>query len=457
MSKSNGHTPPATAMNLPYDEEMERAVVGSVLINPTIFLIIAATIKASDFYLLRHQYIFEAMGKIEARKDSISRATVKRQLQDVGNFDIVGGDVYLSTLINSVDSVMYAEQYAELVLRDSIRRKLIQASDEIRAMAEDKSRDIDTAIAESEHKLSMVTDNTKIGLSYKTMSELSSDAIAELEERIQRGDGGLGIPIGYKSIDQLLTGFNKGQLIIGGGRPGMGKTAFAINASINAARMGASIGYFTLEMDANQIHNRRLAIETGMPIQKLTGGEFSERELKRYISAADRLSKLPIYTDDSASLTPSQLRGKAMRIKSQHGLDMLIVDYIGLMHAPGYEGNRVQEMSYISRYLKELARELNIPIFALSQLNRELEKRKDKRPQLSDLRESGSLEQDADIVMFFYRDVVYNEATENPNQADIIIAKHRNGPTDTIPLYFDAPLMKFEEGTRTIIDTTVYM
>lgn len=443
---------PATSYETPYDEEMERGVIGSVLINPSLFIILFDVLKPTDFFLVRHQHIWEAMIRIDSRDEVIERQTLRRELQNANHYTLIGGDTYLSELINSTPSAIYAEQYAQLVQRDSVRRKLIQAADDIKAIAYDKSRDIDTALSDSERKLSQITDNTHIGHNYKTMSELSHIAISETEIRIANKGEPIGIPTGYTKVDTILNGSKDGDLVIIAGRPGMGKTAFAINMSLNAARNGTSVAHFTIEMSAESIHYRRLAIETGLPIQKLTGNSFTDRELSRYMAGAGSLSKLPIYTDDSKSLTPTKLRSTAMRVKGQHGLDMIIVDYIGLMSAPGYERNRVQEVSYITRYLKQLAGELEIPVFALAQLNRKVEERSDKRPLLSDLRDSGSIEQDADAVMFLYRDVVYNEATENPNQADVIVAKHRNGATGTAPLYFHAPLMQFSNGSVQSVD-----
>jgi replicative DNA helicase len=249
------------------------------------------------------------------------------------------------------------------------------------------------------------------------------------------------------------VGCKKSDLIIFAGRPGMGKTSFMLSLALNAAQQfDARVLIFTLEMGVEQMIQRMVSMETGINMQRLRTGQFDDAEQRRLVEALGRLSQHRIFIDDSPSLTPIQMRTKCQRVNYEHGLDLVILDYLQLMHAPGYEGNRVQEISYISRQMKELARELNVPLLSAAQLSRAVEQRADKRPQLSDLRESGSIEQDSDIVMFLYRDIVYNEATENPNQADVIVAKHRNGPTDTIPLYFDATITRFQDGTRQHVD-----
>jgi replicative DNA helicase len=262
-----------------------------------------------------------------------------------------------------------------------------------------------------------------------------------------------GVPSGFKDLDTLLGGLQRSDLIIFAGRPGMGKTSFLLSAAANAARIGARVAIFTMEMGADQIVQRLISMETGINTQKLRLGQLTQQEYGRFVEAAGRVSRLNVFIDDTPALSPLQMRTKCRRLKHEFGVDMVIVDYLQLMNAGGqYQNNRVQEISYISRSLKELARELNTPIFSAAQLSRAVEQRQDKRPVLSDLRESGSIEQDADVVMFLYRDVVYNDATEFPNQADVIIAKHRNGPTDTISLYFDKSLTKFMDGTVRRID-----
>jgi len=281
-----------------------------------------------------------------------------------------------------------------------------------------------------------------------TMSDALSAYYNRIEHLMLERGGTVGVPSGFRDLDQLLGGFQRSDLLVFAGRPGMGKTSFLLTVALNAARAGARIAIFTMEMGVEQIVQRIVAMESGIDVQALRLGRLSPTDQMRFTEVIGRLSSLPIFIDDTPALSPLDIRTKARRLAHEFGLDMIMVDYMQLMNAgKGYENNRVQEISYISRSLKELARELNVPLISAAQLSRAVEQRNDKRPVLSDLRESGSIEQDADIVMFLYRDEVYNEATEYPNQADVIVAKHRNGPTDTISLYFEKRLTKFMDAS----------
>jgi replicative DNA helicase len=263
----------------------------------------------------------------------------------------------------------------------------------------------------------------------------------------------MGLPTGFRDVDELLGGLQRSDLLIFAGRPGMGKTSFLLSVALNAAKLNARIAIFTMEMGNEQIVQRFVSMETGINTQRLRTGQLNQQEWSRFVQASGRLANLRVFIDDTPAMTPIQMRTKCRRLMHEYGLDLVIVDYMQLMNAGGgYENNRVQEISFISRSLKELARELNVPVFSAAQLSRAVEQRQDKRPLLSDLRESGSIEQDADIVAFLYRDAVYNEATEFPNRADIIIAKHRNGPTGTISLHFEKSLTKFADARTQTID-----
>jgi replicative DNA helicase len=443
---------PENAFDAPYDEEMEKAVIGSVLINASVYLTLAAFLRPDDFFLLRHQYIWEAFERISDRADPIERQTLRRELEDFDLLNTVGGDLYISELVNSTPSAIYAEQYARLVERDAVRRRLLLAADRIKDHARDRQQSLEEVISHSEAALFEISER-RSQRDVVSMREATSAYFERIEHMMQQSDRGLGLPSGFQKLDALLGGLQRSDLMIFAGRPGMGKTSFMLSLAMNAAfRFNARILVFSLEMGVEQLVQRLVAMETGINMQKLRTGQFEGNEQRRLVEALGRLSEQRLFLDDSPSLTPIQMRTKCQRVNYEHGLDLIILDYLQLMHAPGYEGNRVQEVSYISRQMKELAREINVPLLSAAQLSRAVEQRADKRPQLSDLRESGSLEQDADIVMFLYRDVVYNEATENPNQADVIVAKHRNGPTDTIPLYFDASSTRFQDGTRQNID-----
>ena len=443
---------PTNTFDAPFDEEMERAVIGSVFINPAVFLAVSAGLRATDFFLLRHQYIWNALLAIHQRGEPLERQTLRRELESRDQWGSVGGDVYISELINSTPSAMYAQHYADLVAIDAERRELISAAAEIQGMARDKLLSIDDIRSKSQAALFKAAERSQTR-DIVTMREAASDYYEHVEEMLQRGEKGMGMPTGFKKLDQLLGGLHRSDLLIFAGRPGMGKTSFLLSLTVNAAaHFGARVLVFTLEMGVDQLVDRMVALSTDINVQKLRTGNINQRESGLIIESLGRMSEYPVFIDDSPSLNPAQMRMKAQRVHYEHGLDLIVLDYVQLMNAPGYNGNRVAELSYITRQLKEMARELNVPLLSAAQLNRDLEKRRDKRPQLSDLKESGSLEQDADVVMFLYRDIMYNDDTENPNQADIIVAKHRNGPTDTIPLYFDPTTTKFSSGVRQVID-----
>jgi replicative DNA helicase len=440
----------------PFSQEAEEAVIGAVLINPDSFLAVSSFLRPDDFFLLRHQLIWTALMRIS---DSATRetgfsfdlVTVQEELRAIGKLNDVGGAGYLLNLINNTPISTNAELYGRLVERASIRRRLMKAADEIKALAVSEHLDVDRVVSEAERQLFRVTETTT-RRDLLPMSEALSEYYDLIESLMRDPSRSIGLPTGFRDLDTLLGGLQRSDLLIFAGRPGMGKTSFLLSIAMNAAQIGARIAIFTMEMGAEQIVQRFMAMETGINTQKLRLGQLSPSEFARFVQAIDRLSKLRIFIDDTPALTPVQLRTKCRRMMHEHGLDLVIVDYLQLMSGgAGLENNRVQEISFISRSIKELARELNVPIFSAAQLSRAVEQRQDKRPQLSDLRESGSLEQDADIVAFLYRDVVYNEATEFPNRADIIIAKHRNGPTGTIQLHFEKSLTKFADArTRTV-------
>jgi replicative DNA helicase len=435
--------------SIPYNEEIEQVVIGSVLIDPTVFPNLASFIKPEDFFLVRHRYIWEALLRLAERGELIERITLNDELMAHTQLDKIGGDAYISTLISSTPTAFYAETYARLIERDAVRRRLLEASDVIKQLALDRQKSVEDVLSESETTLFRISERRQ-QRDIISMREATNLYFEQLETMMTHHQNGMGIPSGFKKLDALMGGFQRSDLIIFAGRPGMGKTAFLLTVAMNMSSLAnANVAIFTLEMGVEQLVQRMIAMETGINMQNLRLGKIDNHEYGRLVEAIGRLSTRKIFIDDSPSLSPLQLRTKCQRLKYEHGLDFVIVDYLQLMNAGGsYENNRVQEISYISRQLKELARELNVPLLSAAQLSRAVEQRADKRPQLSDLRESGSIEQDADIVMFLYREIVYNEAADNPNQADVIIAKHRNGPTDTIPLYFDPTITRFMDGTR---------
>lgn len=436
----------------PFSADAEVAVLGAVLTNPDTYFNVAAFLHAEDFFLLRHQWVWAAIERIVARDEGFDYLTVGQELRDMGRYDEIGGQSYLLQLIANTPTSVNAEIYGHLVERAAVRRRLLQAADEIKMLALDEERALESVTSEAENLLLGVTES-QLKRDLIPIRDAISLYFDQIEHLMANRDGALGLPTGFRAMDTLLGGLQKSDLLIFAGRPGMGKTSFMLSVVLNAARYNRHIAIFSMEMGVEQIVQRLVSMETGIDMQRLRLGQLEPHESSRLFEAMDRLSSLNIYIDDTPALTPLQLRTKCRRVAHEHGLDLIVVDYMQLMNAGGlYENNRVQEISYISRGLKELARELNVPLFSAAQLSRAVEQRADKRPQLSDLRESGSIEQDADIVMFLYRDEVYNEATEFPNQADIIVAKHRNGPTGVISLYFEKSITRFLDATSHSID-----
>ncbi len=437
---------------VPFSEEAEEAVIGAVLINPESYLTVASFLRPDDFYLLRHQYIWKALQKLNDRDDPVDYLTLMQELRDQGVLDEIGGTPYITQLMYSTPASIHVEVYGRIVERASVRRRLLVAADEIRSLAVDEQLDIDSVIIESEKRMFNVTER-QLKREFIPLRDAVSSYFDQIEHLVNNPHITLGVPSGFKDLDELLGGFQRSDLLIFAGRPGMGKTSFMLSTAVNAARLGARIAIFTMEMGADQLVQRMISMETGINSHQLRMGRLSQQEYARFVEAAGRISRFQIFIDDTPALNPLQMRTKCRRLQHEYGLDMVMVDYLQLMNAGGtYENNRVQEISYISRALKELARELNVPIFSAAQLSRAVEQRQDKRPLLSDLRESGSIEQDADIVMFLYRDVVYNEATEFPNQADVLVSKHRNGATGVVSLYFDNALTKFMDGAVRRVD-----
>lgn len=431
----------------PFSQEAEEAVIGSVLLDESVFPTLAQFLDTDDFFMPRHQYIWEACKRLAERRELIDIITVSDELKALGRYGDSGGDAYLAHLLANIPSSQNVSGYGRIVERNALRRKLLKASEEIKALAMNSEMDIEQVVQSAEEKVFSVTEG-QVKREFVSMNHAVNDYFDRIEFLIQNPQISLGVPSGFTDLDALLGGFQKSDLIIFAGRPGMGKTSFMLSTAMNAARLNKRIAIFSMEMGTEQIIQRIFAMETRINSQKLRLAKLDPKEYVTFVKVAGQLNNYNMFIDDTPALTPSQMRTKARRLQHEHGIDLIIVDYIQLMSAgQNYGNNRVQEVSYISRSMKELARELNVPIISAAQLSRAVEQRQDKRPLLSDLRESGSIEQDADVVMFLYRDVIYNEATEFPNQADIIISKHRNGPTGTISLYFDETITRFMDVT----------
>ncbi|MFZ4814890.1 MAG: replicative DNA helicase, partial [Phototrophicaceae bacterium] len=393
---------PSSRLPMPdqlYDEEIERVVLGSVLINPSLFLTLAGFLRADDFYLERHRWLWKAMEGIAGRGEPIEYHTLRRALESLGLYAGFGGDLYLSDLFNSTSSAVYGEQYGRLLERDAVRRRLLEAGHHIQQVTLDRESSVEEILAKAESALFAVSER-RAQRDVLPMREAASRYFEQIEVMMQQQKGGFGLPSGFRKLDALLGGLQKSDLLIFAGRPGMGKTSFMLSLALNASfHYGARIALFTLEMGAEQIVQRMVSMETGINMQRLRTGQFDNNEYGLLVEAIGRLSEQTIFIDDSPSLTPVQMRTKCQRIKYEYGLDLVILDYIQLMSAQGYENNRVQEVSYISRALKELAREMNVPVLGAAQLSRAVEQRADKRPQLSDLRESGCLAGDTRIYL----------------------------------------------------------
>jgi replicative DNA helicase len=441
MSNFNGYD-----LTAPYSEEAENAVLGAVLLNSDAYTGIAAFLKPTDFFLKRSELIWSAFQRIVDRGDAVDVVTVAEELRSREQLDLIGGMGFLFDLVSRAPTSVNAEVYARLVERAALRRSLMEAADQIKRLATDETLETDAVIAQAEKTLFTVTERS-LRRDVVTLSEVLGDFYERVEARMNNPETQIGLPTGFRALDLLLGGLQRSDLLIFAGRPGMGKTSFLLSVALNAAKFGAKVAIFSMEMGAEQIVQRLVSMETGIDMQLLRLGSLNQAQWELFVQAVGRMSEMNIFIDDTPAMNPVSMRAKCRRLMHEHRIDLVMVDYIQLMNAGmNFQNNRVQELSYISRMMKEMARELNIPVFTAAQLSRAVEQRHDKRPVMSDLRESGSLEQDADIVMFLYRDAVYNEASETPNQADIIIAKHRNGPTGTVSLYFEKKLTKFTDA-----------
>jgi replicative DNA helicase len=420
----------------PQNVEAEQSVLGSLLIDRDAVVRVASSLRPDDFYREAHGQIYEAILNLYERREPADFITLCDELDRRSQLEAVGGASYLASLINVVPTAAHVEHYGHIVERAALRRRLIQAAGKIAEIAYDEALPVDDVIDLCEQHIFAVAQR-RLSRDLVPLSKLLYDYYDQIEDLQQRPGETLGIPTGFIDLDKLLGGFQPSDLVIVAGRPGMGKTSLITTIVQNIAekRKGA-IAIFSLEMTGEQLVQRLVASETGIDSRRLRTGQIRDDELDRIARAIGRLSEMPIYIDDSGGLTPFELRTKARRLAAEFPLALVVVDYLQLMQAGIRVENRVQEITYISRALKNMARELKTPLVAASQLSRAVESRHDRRPQLSDLRESGALEQDADVVIFIYRDETYHPDTAMKNIAEITVAKHRNGPTGKIDLGF---------------------
>lgn len=436
-------TESAFASITPFSEEAEVATLGALLVNPMRFPSIQTNLNAEDFFFLRHTHIYRAMSRLMDRQFSIDYLTVSHELHDMGKLEESGGQAYLTYLINNTPSSVHVEVYAQLVARAATRRKLLKTADDIKVLALNEEMPIDVVLNEAQYNLLQIK-TVGINERLQKIDSLISAYYDKFEADVDAGVN-IGIPSGFRALDNLLGGWRNSDLIVWGARPSMGKTSILLAIALHAAKIGVPIVIFSLEMSHEQLIERLIAMESGINIQNLRLKQLTPRESQRWTDCVGIIANLPIFIDDTPAISPETIRAKVRRLSFEYHISMVFIDYAGLMDgSQGHKSDPTRQNAYISRALKELAREINIPLHVAVQLNRNLESRKDKRPMASDIRDSGTWEQDADIINFLYRDEVYNPMmTEFPNQADVITAKHRNGPTGMISLYFEKSLAKF--------------
>ncbi len=435
-----------TAKIPPQNLEAEASLLGAILIDGDAIVKIADIVNAEDFYEDRHRHIYASAKKLYEAHKPIDVLTLADELKNNGLLDVVGGSSYLSELTNFVPTAANVEQYAKIVEEKALRRRLIKASQEIVGFGYSEEQNLQALIEQAEARLFEVSQR-HVKQDIASLEHILSESFERLDE-LHKDKGTIrGLPTGYKDLDNVLAGLQKSDLIVLASRPAMGKTALALNLAHNVAvSSGQSVLLFSLEMSKEQLVDRLLAAEANVNAWNLRTGNLTDADFEKIGQAMGTLSEAQIYIDDSPGITVSDMRTKARREAHQRPLGLIIVDYLQLMSGGSRfndSNNRVQEISEISRGLKIIARELNVPVIALSQLSRSVESRNPQIPQLADLRESGSIEQDADVVAFIYREDYYNPDTERRNITDIMIKKHRNGPTDNVELYFDREKQRF--------------
>lgn len=425
----------------PQDIEAEKCLLGSLMLDKNAIVKIVDSLKSKDFYKQRHQDIYQAVVDLFEKREPVDLLAVATRLKEKKALESSGGNSYLTELINTVPTAAHISNYAKIVQRKRILRDMISASNEINLMGYDEQEDIDELLDKAEQKIFSIAQKS-LTQRFFLIKEGLEDAFERIDQLSKHKGGLRGVSSGFKDLDNILAGFQKSDLLILAARPSIGKSALALNFAANiASKDKVPVGIFSLEMSKDQVIDRLIASLSGVDLWKIRTGRLSDKgednDFTRIQHAMGVLSEAPIYIDDAASSNVLQMRAMARRLQAEHGLGLVIIDYLQLMEPRNPHANIVQQVSETSRALKGLARELNVPVLALSQLSRAVEHRTPQIPRLADLRESGSLEQDADVVMFIYREDRYNEDVARKNIADIIIAKHRNGPVGKAELYFD--------------------
>jgi replicative DNA helicase len=424
--------------------EAEQAVLGAMLTSKEAVSKAFQWLKADHFYKDAHVRIFSCMVELFDKGEPIDTISVVDRLKKKKELESVGGAYYITGLMESVPTTANIEHYAKIVLEKHLLRKLIQVSHEVSKEAFSDSMDVDDILDAAETAIFSISEKRLRG-GFEHIDPILQETFEKLDAIQSRAGGVTGVPSGLIDLDEITSGFQPGELVVIAGRPGMGKTALALTMSRNAAiQYGIGVGFFSLEMANYQLAMRLLCAEGRVDSHLVRTGKLPKNQWKNLSLSVGPLAEAPIYLDDTPGMTVLEVRAKARRLKAEHNIGMLVVDYLQLMQGPKGAESRQQEISIISRSLKALAKELDIPVIALSQLSRAVENRSDRRPQLSDLRESGAIEQDADVVIFLYRPWVYNQEDENRGKAEIIVAKQRNGPTDRINVTFIDRFARFE-------------
>jgi len=433
---ANTATVPVAERTLPHNLEAERSVLGAILLHNDAFNVAAELVDAGDFFRDAHRRVFDRMVDLNERGQVIDLVTLKDELVRSGDLDDVGGAAYIAALADGVPRSTNVEHYARIVKEKATLRNLISSAGRILAMAYKAEEDADALLDQAEQEIFSIAED-RIHTGFVAISDLVQGSFTAIEQLQEHKGLVTGVPSGFVDIDNLTSGFQPADLIIIAARPSMGKTSFVLNVAQHVGiKTDRTVGFFSLEMSKEQLFMRMLTAEAEVDSHRFRGGFLSARDYGRLSTSLGRLAEAHIFIDDSAGLGVLEMRAKARRLKAEHGLDLLVVDYLQLMQGRGRFENRTQELGSISRALKGLAKELHVPVLALSQLSRAPESRSDRRPQLADLRESGALEQDADVVMFIFREEQYDPTPENENLAELIIGKQRNGPTGTIKLAF---------------------
>ena len=428
----------------PHNQEAEQSVIGAIFLEPQALITAAEIIMPEDFFRVAHQKIFQTMLRLSDQGKAIDVVTITEELSAKKELEDVGGISYISEIANAVPTAANIGHYAKIVEEKSILRRLIRVATTIVEDGFTREDEVEALLSEAERKMMEVANRKNAG-DFQHIKDVLVETYDNIEKLYSRKGDITGVPTGFRDLDRITAGFQRNDLIIVAARPSVGKTAFALNVAQNVAtKTDENVAIFSLEMGAEQLVMRMLCAEGNIDAQVLRTGTLTTEDWRKLTMAMGSLSNAGIFIDDTPGIRVNEIRSKCRRLKQEYGLGMILIDYLQLIQGSGgSQANRQQEVSEISRSLKGLARELQVPVIALSQLSRGVEQRQDKRPMMSDLRESGSIEQDADIVSFLYREDYYDKETENQNMIEIIIAKQRNGPTGTVTLAFVKEFNKF--------------